>query len=195
MREGDRRYRGQKQIFVEEMVDLRRRRQFHYIVKPRAVTVTGDHIHCSSTKSEVTATYLSTAKNDFRLQIVDCDAGEEPLVLSAKELHPRGAMETGSLPARSYVNSRYAGVRPHTRAIIAASLPGGAIETSTLDFDADIGGVSPLNVGGSLILWFWKSSGRRSKIEAKIRGFCPKTHGSDRSFLMFEMRGRHDWLK
>jgi hypothetical protein len=89
------------------------------------------------------------------------------------------------------VNCRYAGVRPHTRAIIAASLPGGAIETSTLDFDADIGGVSPLNVGGSLILWFWKSSVDRSKIEAKNTRFLSE----DARFrskllikLMFETR-------
>jgi hypothetical protein len=183
MRQGQRRYRDRKRKrILQKWPVCGRADRFTTSLKLRAVTVTGDHIHCSSTKSEVTATYLGTAKDDLRLQLIDCDAGEEPLVLSAKELRPRGAMETGSLPARSYVNSRYAGVRPHTRAIIAASLPGGAIETSTLDFDADIGGVSPLNVGGSLILWFWKSSVDRSKIEAKIRGFCPKTRGSDRSF-------------
>jgi hypothetical protein len=36
---------------------------FAISLKPRAVTVTGDHIHCSNTKSEVTVTYLGIVKN------------------------------------------------------------------------------------------------------------------------------------
>jgi hypothetical protein len=41
--------------------------------------------------------------------------------------------------------SRYAEVRPNTSAIVAASRPGGAIETPTLEVDADAA-PPPLNV-------------------------------------------------
>jgi hypothetical protein len=36
---------------------------FAISLNPRAVTVTGDHIHCSQIKSEVAVTYLGSAKN------------------------------------------------------------------------------------------------------------------------------------
>jgi hypothetical protein len=36
---------------------------FAISLNPRMVSVTGDHIHCSSTKSEVVVTYLGVAKN------------------------------------------------------------------------------------------------------------------------------------
>jgi hypothetical protein len=36
---------------------------FAISLNPRAVTVTGDHVHCSKIKSEVAVTYLGFAKN------------------------------------------------------------------------------------------------------------------------------------
>ena len=44
-----------------------------------------------------------------------------------------GKESMNSLPAKVVVESRYADVRPNTTAIIAAIMPGGAIETSMLE--------------------------------------------------------------
>src|SRR5579883_669743 len=45
----------------------------------------------------------------------------------------RRTREHSPLPAKSSVKSRYAEVRPNTTAIVAAIMPGGAIDTSTLE--------------------------------------------------------------